>query len=1066
MSHETMTGFRISPQQKDLWSAQPEGRPQRAGCAVLLEGRLDPAALRAALEQAAGRHEILRTSFHRRPGMKLPLQVVADEAAPEWQAAGADADVPDEQLRQLWAQARRPLDVERGPVLRALLLPLAPDRHALLLSLPSLCADLPTLHTLVAELAHLYGGAAESLPEQPLQYADYAEWRNQLAEADDDEARAGKQFWRQCDLASLPALRLPYQGAADAGAFEPEEFSLTLSADTMSRVDALAASQGSSPAVILLASWQALLARLGGQADLAVRYVADGRTQDELKGAMGPIAQPLPVRAHVEDVPFGDLLRQVQGAVTAACRWQDYCEPAGELAFDFEYDGVPGPRTGGGVSFALAHAFCHFNPFALKLSCARRAGGCRATFAYDPRQLRRDEVRRIAGYFERLLAGVVADPRASALAVEVLDPHEREQLLVGFNRTAADYPRDRCLHHLFEEQAARTPDRPALVCGDIRMTYAELNARANQIAHFLRGCGVGRNAPVGLAVERSADMIVALLGVLKAGGAYVPLHHEHPKARLAHQLRETGARVLLTHENLLSHLPEFSERILCLDRDRAQLESQPGTNPAAVGGPDDLVYVIYTSGSTGVPKGVAVRHRNLVNYAHFIRSKLGADAGHGMHFATVSTITADLGNTCVFPALISGGCLHVIGYDTAMDGAAFGRYVAANPIDVLKITPSHLQAVLGAADEKSLLPRRYLILGGEATSCTFARRLLQAGKCAVVNHYGPTETTVGSLTYDVPAEGPPACASGTLPVGRPIANTEVYILDAHRRPVPQGVVGELYIGGAGLAVGYLNQPEQTAERFVPHPFSTDPQARLYRTGDLARHLADGAVEFLGRADHQVKIRGFRVELAEIEAVLGRHAAVRQAVVVAREEPSGDKKLVAYVVPAVGAKATAEVLRGHLLEQLPEYMVPGTFVVRDSLPLTANGKIDRRALPDPEQEAAGRQRAYVAPGNPVEEQLAKIWGDVLGVERVGIEDNFFDLGGHSLLATQVISRIRTTLDVQVPLRTIFETPTVAGLARAVAELRGDGAPAEDVDRVLAELEGLSDEEIQRLLAADA
>jgi amino acid adenylation domain-containing protein len=1065
MSHETMTGFRISPQQRHLWSAQPDGRPHRAGCAVLLEGRLDPAALRSALEQAAGRHEILRTTFHRRPGMKLPLQVVAEEAAPEWQAA--DADHHDEEVRELWAQARRPLDVERGPVLRALLLPLAPDRHALLVSLPSLCADTPSLHTLVRELAHLYGGSADKLPEQPLQYADYAEWRNQLAEADDDEARAGKQFWRQLDLAALPPLSLPFQSAAEPGsAFEPEEFAVPLSAETMAKVDALAAQQGSSPAVVLLACWQALLARLSGQTDLAVSYVADGRYQEELQGAMGPIAQPLPIRARVEEVSFSDLLRQVQGAVTAASRWQEYCEPAGELAFDFEYHRVAAPLSGGGVTFSLAHAFCHFNPFTLKLSCARREGGCLASFDYDPRQLRCDDVRRIAGYFERLLAGVVADPRASALAIDILDPHEREQWEVCFNRTAAEYPRDRWLHQLFEEQAARTPDRPALLCGDVRLTYAELNARANRLAHFLHGCGVGRNAPVGLAVERSADMIVALLGILKAGGAYVPLHHEHPKPRLAHQLRETGARVLLTHENLLSHLPEFDGRILCLDRDRALLEGQPVANPPAVSQPDDLVYVIYTSGSTGTPKGVAVRHRNLVNYAHFIRTKLGADAGDGMHFATVSTITADLGNTCVFPALISGGCLHVIGYDTAMDGAAFRSYVAANPIDVLKITPSHLGAILGADDEKSLLPRRYLILGGEATSAAFARRLLQAGTCAVINHYGPTETTVGSLTFDVPPEGPPGCPSGTLPIGRPIANTEVYILDAHRRPVPQGVAGELYIGGAGLAVGYFNQPEQTAERFVPHPFSTDPQARLYRTGDLARHLPDGSIEFLGRVDHQVKIRGFRVELAEIEAVLARHAAVRQAVVIAREEPSGDKKLIAYVVPAAGAKATADALRAFLPEQLPDYMVPGTFVVRDSLPLTPNGKIDRRALPDPEQEAAGRQRAYVAPSNPIEEQLAKIWGDVLAVERVGVEDNFFDLGGHSLLATQVISRIRTALDVQVPLRTIFETPTVAGLARAVADLRGEDAPAEDVDRVLAELEGLSEEEIQRLLATDA
>jgi amino acid adenylation domain-containing protein len=561
-------------------------------------------------------------------------------------------------------------------------------------------------------------------------------------------------------------------------------------------------------------------------------------------------------------------------------------------------------------------------------------------------------------------------------------------------------------------------------------------------------------------------MILGLLGILKAGGAFVPLHPELPKSRLAYQIDATRTPIVLTQEKQLGNLPDFPGEVICIDRDEARWMNASSANPGRTSSPEDLVYVIYTSGSTGTPKGVAVRHRNLVNYATFITRKLAAKgADEALHFATVSTLSADLGHTCIFPSLISGGCLHVIPYQTAMDGSTFATYLNRYPIDVLKITPSHLVALLADQDVSTVLPRKYLVLGGEASSWELVRRVSKAKKCVVLNHYGPTETTVGSLTFSTWEHMDAAAISATVPIGRPIANTEVYLLDEHGRPVPLGVPGELCIGGAGVAEGYLNKPDQTAERFIRDPFADDPAARLYRTGDRARYLRDGNVEFLGRIDDQVKIRGFRVEPAEIAEVLHRHPSIGRAVVIAQDDLSGEKRLAAYVVRRGGTTPTAEDLRSFLSAELPDYMVPADFVLLDKLPLTPNGKVDRRALPNLELARIASANSYVAPRTPAEENLAAIWREVLGVERVGVTDNFFELGGHSLLGTQVISRVRNAFQVELQLRTLFETPSVAGMAEAIAQFQPRVAEENEVDRMLAELEGLSEDEIQELLALE-
>jgi amino acid adenylation domain-containing protein len=592
------------------------------------------------------------------------------------------------------------------------------------------------------------------------------------------------------------------------------------------------------------------------------------------------------------------------------------------------------------------------------------------------------------------------------------------------------------------------------------LNYAQLNSRANQLAQLLRRKGVKPGVLVPLCLERSAEMIVALLGILKAGGAYVPLVPDHPKTRLAQQVADTHASVLITEQKFLPNLPAFAGEIVCFDRDAALIGNESAENPAPMATPHDIAYVIYTSGSTGIPKGVAVSHSNVVNYACFISQKLNA-AAEPLNFATVSTLAADLGNTAIFPALISGGCLHVIGYDTAMAADRFAAYIQRHPIDILKITPSHLGSLLTAAQGARVLPRRYLILGGELASWDLITRVQQAGTCKVINHYGPTEATIGCCTFDVGVNDVREWAPASVPIGRPIANAQAYILDKNMQPVPVAVPGELCIGGAGIAKGYLNQPQQTSERFISNPFSNSPADRLYRTGDLARFLPDGNIEFLGRIDQQVKIRGFRVEPAEIETVLKQNSVVKQAVVLARPEKD-EKRLVAYVIATNKSSHLSTELRGYLQERLPDYMVPSAVVLLDALPLTPNGKLDVAALPSPDELAV--EHTLVAPRNQVEQGLTDIWRQVLGVEQVGVEDNFFDLGGHSLLATQVIARIRSTFHVQLPLRTLFDTPTVAGLAQQIAAFP-QTSEDEEVARLLQELEGLSDEEAERLLGQE-
>jgi amino acid adenylation domain-containing protein len=1061
MNSPGTAGFQLSPQQRHLWSLQQD-QQFFSQVAVLLEGKLDQQKLHAALMKVFHRHEILRTVFQRNPGMKFPFQVVDANATFSCFRSALSEEASEESQLQDALDAQAEADLLDGIAFNVALIDGSADRHFVLFTLPALCGDAATLGNLVSELQEFYASPT-SPADDPLQYADYSEWQNELLQKNDEESTAGKAFWNKHDLSRIPPLVLPFQSKTKPGThFTPETVSVLVQSATWDELDAAT----DDPSAWLLAAWQVLLWRMTGQAEFAVGVVSDGRTHDELTSALGLFTKSLPLYSNFEqDAPFADFVKSARTTCSDAVDHQDFLElPGQDLPVGFSVEEVPAEATDGDLTFSVYAQRCQTNRFHLQLKCTQQAGSWKLELVFDPENFSHEVVEGIAQRFAIMFAAAVAKPALAASTLPIMDEAERQQVVVSFNQTAADFPRGKTIHQIFEEQAALRPNAPALRCGEQHFSYAELNARANQLAHLLRQRGVKNNVPVGLCVERSAEMIVGLLGILKAGGCYVSLVPDNPKSRLAHQLTETAAPVVLTQGHLLERLPEFTGSTICLDRDAQLLDEQPITNPDPVSQPDDLVYVIYTSGSTGVPKGVAVRHCNLVNYSHFICKRLELDKyPEGLNFATVSTISADLGNTCIFPSLISGGCLHVIPFEMAMAANVYAKYTAAHPIDVLKITPSHFTTLLNAPEGPAVIPRKFLIMGGEASGWHLLDRIQQASDCTVINHYGPTEATVGCCTFNTRKSDVSMWNPATIPIGKPIANDEVYILDRHLQPVPVGVAGELCIGGAGLANGYLNQPGQTAERFIRHPFSKDASARLYRTGDLARFLPDGSIEFMGRIDHQVKIRGFRVEPAEIEAMVKQYPSVKQNVVLPYEDKSGEKRLAAYVVSAKPIKS--EELRAFLLQQLPEYMVPSAVVMLDSLPLTANGKVDIRALPSAEEGQSQSEREFIDPRNPEEEKVVAIWTEVLKLDRVSVDDNFFELGGHSLLATQIISRIRNMFRVQMPLHSFLETPTVAGLAEKISQCPPAESEEEEMARLLQELDGLTDEEAERLLATE-
>lgn len=1017
-------GFRLSPQQKRLWQLQVHANAYFTQCVIHLQGPLQVEQLQAALQTLVDRHEILRTSFHCLPGMTIPVQAIAAQAPvkleiQDWRDRNAD------DLDQAMQSQQAAFDLQQAPLMRATLLMLADQDHRLLLSLPALCGDRWTVNNLLQELSQAYTGQSEA--EEPVQYLQFSEWQHELLE--DEDAEAGAAYWQQAGL-NLTSLKLPFERrTVDPTAFKPAVYSLALAPEVAHQLQAIAQQQAVTLEDCLLACWQAFVARISTQNDLTIGVVGSGRKYDELHEVFGLLAKTLPLTTSLNPgLTWRELVTQTSDHLQTVQKWQEYFvaevkSPESSFPIGFEFETWPTAQTIDSLTVELEQRFVCFEPFKLKLVGVQQANALTLEMHYDTARFGEDAIACWAEQFQTLVAAVVANPDAAIESLNLISDRERQRLLIDFNPTPDQTVSLQCVHQQFEAQAAKTPDAIAVICETEQLTYAELNQRANQLAHHLCSLGVQAESIVAICADRSVAMIVGILSVLKAGAAYLPLDPTLPAERLNWMLQDAQATVLLTQQHLAPQFTAATVHPICLDTDWPAIAQQPDQNLSAKS-PESLAYIIYTSGSTGQPKGVAVEHPQLAHYLYSLQERF--QLPEAASFALVSTFAADLGHTVVFTSLCTGGCLHILAQSRVADPQALADYCDRHPIDCLKIVPSHLRMLLASAQAAKLLPHRCLILGGEAATWSLVERCHElAPDCQILNHYGPTETTVGALTYAVDPTTAPI--SETVPIGCPLSHLRVYLLDAQQQPVAIGIPGEVYIAGAGLARGYLNRPELTQERFIT---SLNFSPRLYRTGDRARYLPNGTLEFLGRVDNQVKIRGFRVELGEIEAALTQHPALREAVVVLREDEPEQPRLVAYIVPRQRGKApTTSELRSRL-SHLPDYMLPAAFVCLDSLPLTPNGKLDRRGLPAPDTVRPDLSDRFVAPRTPLEQQLASIWAEVLQVERVGREDNFFELGGHSLLTTQLLARVQEALNVEVPLRRLLEHPTVAGLAESI------------------------------------
>ena len=1021
-------GYRLSAQQRRLCETARWWAVYKSVIEVEVDGEVDEARLRQAIEAVVMRHEALRTELRKAAGMKESLQVIREEGEVEWEQGLDGAE------RMYEEEVRRGGGEERGAAVRV---SKGVGSSRVVISVAGMSGDEQTMKNIVEEVFAFYSSDDSiNLNDEQMQYADFSEWQNELLETDNGDSAQGKAFWQKFRTSITSQFVLPFESGSNAQTvFRPEYFSIEIDSAIASKMHAIAARLGTTASNIALGCWSVLISRLCGEDHLEIALASPARSYEELQSAIGLYQKWLPISLSASpNTPFNDLLDQIHRAKEDALHWQDYFlwgatqqETQGYPTACYEYIELGSGHSGRGLRWEVINEYVCVDRYKLKLVVIDKRGHLSFHLHFDSNIFQEDNISRIAGCFKSLLMSAIAEPNACLSHLDILSESDKHQILAEFNNTAADYSRDKCVHHLFEEQAARTPGRTALVYEQDKLSYEALNARANQIAHYLRERGVSADTCVAVCLERSVEMIAAVLGILKAGGAYLPLNPEYPATRMTSLIEESKAGIIISQAGLMSKLHKFDGEILYIDKDQSSLDALPRINLDNNIASPNLAYVIYTSGSTGAPKGVAISHESLVNYTEFICERLRLEAlskDSEINFASVSTIAADLGNTAIFPSLVSGGTLHLIGYDVATDGDRFADYMSANSIDVLKIVPSHLNALLVSNRGASLLPRRHLILGGEALSFDLVNRIQDAsGTCEVINHYGPTESTIGSLTFAAENAGAHARFCQSVPIGSPISNTAVYILDANLNPVPIGVAGELYIAGRGLARGYLNQPAQTAERFIPNPFSDAQSARMYKTGDRARYLPDGNVEFLGRIDHQVKIRGFRVEMGEIEFILKQHSEIRDCVVIAREDEPGHKRLTGYIV-AAHSRINSGDLSDYLKSQLPDYMVPSAFVVLKQLPLTSNGKVDRRALPAPDQ--AKSETTPAAPRNEAEETLARIWAQVLGLKQAGINDNFFELGGDSILSIQVIARANQA-GLRLTPKQIFKHQTIAELA---------------------------------------
>ncbi|PLZ94152.1 non-ribosomal peptide synthetase, partial [Fischerella thermalis] len=1068
-----------------LYQLQPDIPLFNDSILIHVTGKLDSIALEKSFNEIIKRHEILRTTF--KIVDTQPIQIIAPTITLKLLILDLqELSKPEQEelVKQIITeQSSKTFDLTQELLLRCKLIRLKQQEHIILLTMHHIICDGLSRQIFYRELGTLYqafcDGTAPALPELPIQYADFALWQRQSL--DDETYKSQLVYWQQ-KLENLPPVfALPTDNPRPTvQSLRGARQTLILPQSLTEALKSLSQKEGVTLFMVLLAAFKTLLYRYTGQTDLVVGTPIANRNQIETENLLGCFINTLVLRTNLSNNPsFRELLARVRETTLAAYAHQDLPfeqlvkelqpertlshNPLFQTMFVFQDSPLQALELPG-LKLTPSIVDSGFAEFDLTLFLEDTKLGLMGALEYSTDLFRADTINRMIGHWQTLLAGIVSHPDENISKLPLLTKFEENQLLVDWNQTTTDYAKDQCIHQLFEAQVERTPNAVAVVFADQQLTYRELNEKANQLAHYLQKLGVQPEVPVGICVERSLEMAIAILAILKAGGAYVPIDPNYPQERVAYILANSQALVLLTQEKLVKELPEHQACVVCLDTDWQAISQESRSNPFSITESENLAYVIYTSGSTGTPKGVLITHKPLVNFTEAAVVEYGlTQRDRVLQFASISF---DAAAEEIYPCLTCGGTLVLRTDEMLSDGQTFLQKCQDLKLTVLDLPTAYWQQLMSDIATAHLrLPDslRLVIIGGEQAQGKQVEiwRNCVGDRQELINTYGPTEATVVATTYKLPL-APTDNPSLKIPIGRPIPNAQTYVLDKYLQPVPIGVVGELYISGVGIARGYLNRPDLTADKFIPHPFSNQLGARLYKTGDLVRYRQDGNIEFLGRIDNQVKVRGFRIELGEIESVLSQHPAVREVVLLAREEKAGNKRLVAYIVPNKQSRGQEDLiagsdrfqseipkqeaqdldnsnihhsalshdLRNFVKEKLPEYMIPAAFVFLEVMPLTPNGKVNLQALPAPEQQTPEIASAFIAPETTVEKQLATIWAQVLGREKVGIKDNFFALGGDSILSLQVVSKAREA-GLKLTPKQIFQYQTIAELVAVVS-----------------------------------
>ncbi|MGD9898610.1 MAG: amino acid adenylation domain-containing protein, partial [Calditrichaceae bacterium] len=1057
--------FPLSYSQQRLWflyQFEPRSSAYNIPAALRLKGKPDLKALEKSIDSIITRHEILRTTFTTVNG--TPMQVISNDSGENLTIADLSrypaAKKESVLMKKITEESRIPFDLNKGPLCRISLFRLSESDYVLFFVMHHIIADGWSIGIFLKEFSEYYKHFVEekpcNLPELSIQYADFAKWQRDRLDGKD----RGKllHYWKSVLGDHVPVLQFPTDFARPAiKTYNGSRQEIMLNPDILNRVKKFSAENSITPYISLLTVFYLLMYRYTNQTDITVGTPIANRNRAETENLIGFFVNTLVIRASISKSDTGrDLVQKVKSAVMGAFNHQDLPfemlveelhpersmnhTPLFQVMFTYQNETSVSMELPG-LNMKSIPIESDSAKFDLSFTAAESAGHLSVSFEFDTDLFLPDTIKRMLNHFQVLLNAFLQNPNQNISTLPVLSGSEIKTLTQEWNSHTVDFPMNLCLHRIFEKSADAHPDQYAVISGESKMTFDELNSKANRLAYRLQKLGAGPESIIAFCMERSPEMIISILGILKSGGAYLPLDPSYPEERIAFMLKDSGSKILITNEQFSEKLKD--ENILIINTDEIPENNQvkESQNPEINMNPANLAYIIYTSGTTGLPKGVMIQHRSAVNLMKNLEKSIYEPLGEErLNISLNAPISFDA-SVQQLVMMFKGHSLIIIPDEVRGEGKLMVSYLKKHRVDLLDCVPSQLKLLISAGllNDPEWVPSA-LLPGGEAIDESTWNMLAGLPSTATYNMYGPTECTVDSTIC-------PVRSFNSRPtIGKPIVNARFYILDENCRPVPVGAVGELYIGGEGLARGYLARPALSGEKFLPDPFSVEPGSRMYKTGDLVRYRNDASIEFLGRIDHQVKVRGFRIELGEIENNIVSHSAVKDAVVVVRERVTGDKRIAAYMITENSSKPSVPDLREFLKQKLPEYMLPNLFVWVDEFPKTPNGKIDRGALPEPDESAMGSGREFIQPRSDSEKKLAEIYSDILGVDKTGANDDFFNLGGHSLLATRLISGIRDEFGIEIPLRTIFENPVIQSLAKTI-DMTGSSKHYQSITRVL-------------------